>query len=721
MVQRASLFARLGEKMKWIWLQEKEKNAYADFVYDFSCERNGKVSVRVASTNNYVLYFNGRFVGCGQYQSYPEKKYYDEYFVEKKEGINRLAIIGMCLNKHSDSDGRGICFEIIDGVKTYSSNETILCRKSKVYRSGATHKVVSSYEVVRDERLSDGFEQPKTPLHGFEKATVMGESTLYSRPVAKLNIGEPRVGALRALGLFVYGEQENNALRMQHAYLSAKRAEFFGLEYGVEERYPFEIRYGGKEGIYMLFDLGEESTGYLDLDVFTEEETLVDYCWGEHFDDLRVRAEISTRHFSGSVTLRKGRNRITEYFCRMGLRYLMLYFQRGNFILYHAGILPSYYPTDDRAFAIENYIERKIFERSVHTLKCCMHEHYEDCPWREQAQYVMDSRNQILSGFYAFKNTEFAKASIRLMSDRIFDDGNLPLIQPNDSLAIDGTERGNFVVLPRRDSWVIPDFTLCYFLLVKDYVEYTGDKAFLEELWDRLTFVVESFEKKIDEKGLMPSPQETETWNFFEWTKDMANAFGDHPMPAGAVQYALPNQAFLAIALEIYADFAKRLGYDAQEKRNKATELKKNTRKMFYSEDKKRYNTYVTNGISEEHYAEYTQVMALYSGISTGKEAERLAALLTNENSGLQKLSLSNYLYKYETLLSMGDIYRSFVKKEIQEVWGKMLLNGATSFYEVEEGADAFFFAGSLCHGWSAIPVYIYGKYKLFDEKEEKE
>ena len=79
-MQRASLFARLGEKMKWIWLQEKEKNAYADFVYDFSCERNGKVSVRVASTNNYVLYFNGRFVGCGQYQSYPEKKYYDEYY-----------------------------------------------------------------------------------------------------------------------------------------------------------------------------------------------------------------------------------------------------------------------------------------------------------------------------------------------------------------------------------------------------------------------------------------------------------------------------------------------------------------------------------------------------------------------------------------------------------------------------------------------------------------
>jgi hypothetical protein len=39
-----------------------------------------------------------------------------------------------------------------------------------------------------------------------------------------------------------------------------------------------------------------------------------------------------------------------------------------------------------------------------------------------------------------------------------------------------------------------------------------------------------------------------------------------------------------------------------------------------------------------------------------------------------------------------------------------MLDNGATSFYETEEGADAFDKAGSLCHGWSSIPIYYFNK-----------
>ncbi|MBQ3895218.1 MAG: hypothetical protein II739_07820, partial [Clostridia bacterium] len=53
------------------------------------------------------------------------------------------------------------------------------------------------------------------------------------------------------------------------------------------------------------------------------------------------------------------------------------------------------------------------------------------------------------------------------------------------------------------------------------------------------------------------------------------------------------------------------------------------------------------------------------------------------------------------------------VMDEITSLWGHMLYNGATSFWETIAGAADFDDAGSLCHGWAAIPVIIYYKYIL--------
>ena len=80
---------------------------------------------------------------------------------------------------------------------------------------------------------------------------------------------------------------------------------------------------------------------------------------------------------------------------------------------------------------------------------------------------------------------------------------------------------------------------------------------------------------------------------------------------------------------------------------------------------------------------------------------------------------MSHSIFKYEALLEAPDIYGESVFGQIAERWGSMLFSGATAFWETDQGPEAFDGAGSLCHGWSGIPVYLYGAY-LLGVKPEK-
>ena len=47
---------------------------------------------------------------------------------------------------------------------------------------------------------------------------------------------------------------------------------------------------------------------------------------------------------------------------------------------------------------------------------------------------------------------------------------------------------------------------------------------------------------------------------------------------------------------------------------------------------------------------------------------------------------------------------------EIRKNYKKMLDYGSDTTWETIDGACAFDNAGSLCHGWTAIPIYYFRK-----------
>lgn len=131
---------------------------------------------------------------------------------------------------------------------------------------------------------------------------------------------------------------------------------------------------------------------------------------------------------------------------------------------------------------------------------------------------------------------------------------------------------------------------------------------------------------------------------------------------------------------------------------------------MFWDENEQAFQTY-SGPNSKPHFAELTQALILCAGVCNEERAAVLRKRLSEKDNGLIETTLSHSFYKFEALLEEPDIYADYVFSKIEKDWGYMLYRGATSFWETINGASDH--SGSLCHGWSAIPVYFYQAYLL--------
>jgi hypothetical protein len=109
-----------------------------------------------------------------------------------------------------------------------------------------------------------------------------------------------------------------------------------------------------------------------------------------------------------------------------------------------------------------------------------------------------------------------------------------------------------------------------------------------------------------------------------------------------------------------------------------------------------------------EEYSVLGNAFAVLAGAVTGAEAERICDRIVSDKT-LADCALSMKVMEYEALLCTNtEKYRDHVLCELRKNYKHMLDAGADTFWETIGGADAFSKAGSLCHGWSAVPIYIF-------------
>ncbi|MCC6681277.1 MAG: hypothetical protein IT445_10300 [Phycisphaeraceae bacterium] len=705
---------------KWIWDAQGNDlpNQYLECIHRFGRPvGSGRLRLLISADTNYVAWLNGVYLGSGQYSDWPTDKTYSTLSIsdEMLQAHNSLAILAYYCGTNTYSYVKGMprlwyCMEDAHGIFTASGTDSI-CRMSPAYRQGDMPRRSNQLGFVfdYDARRDDGWRSPeyKCPSEWRAPACIDGDPPT-ERPTSNLLVKSCRSGPILAQGVFKRSLQ-NAAIAemMQTDWLSARRSdEVFGSssEYTEITCLPATIRNNvfTLGGVYLVVELEQEECGYIDLEVCAKAGTILDIAVGEHLADLRVRAAIRGRHFASRYVCRDGVQSFTHFIDRYAGRYIQLHVTEcdGDFTLHHIGLRPAEYPVAYAGrFACPDHLMNKIVEVGNRTVHLCMHEHYEDCPWREQAIYAADAHNQALTGYYAFAEYQFPRYSWALLLRGLRPDGYLEMCAP------------------AKIKITIPFLTLLLIRNIGNQLLHAGDVDYVESCYESVRNILDQI-LAATEDTLLPSPTGEGFWNFYDWVHGMDCRDMTHPKHGGlrGKRYDAPLNLFLVLALHSLADMALALGQNdhALHYQERASEIATAVHGLFWSACDGAYRTYQGEQVPcEPHYAEETQALAVLSGAAPPAIASELCERLSSPENGLVQSSISQAYYKYEAILTARVDLATKVFDHIRSTWGKMLFAGATTFWETELGQRDFLHGGSLCHGWSGIPTYFAYAYIL--------
>ena len=379
-------------------------------------------------------------------------------------------------------------------------------------------------------------------------------------------------------------------------------------------------------------------------------------------------------------------------FRRIGGRYLQLNITNASVpvSIRYAGIRPLSVPLPAAGyFQSGDTLADQTHKIGVRTLELCMHEHYEDCPWREQALYSYDSRSQMLFGYYVWGNYDFAAASLDLLGRGIRSDGLLELCAP------------------ARVPITIPIFSFVWVSALREHWLYSGNDALFHKFESQIEFMIGKIQELHDPvSGLYRLNTGKEIWHFYEWAPGLSTT------GAREDEFHAPYNLYFYEMLCSYAEMLRLSGQagKAAEYQTMATELQGAINRNFWDARQNCYATKMIGGKLQE-YHDHIQFLALYNNIVP---AEKLRAVLRTAYSGkLEKLTFSAMPYMLSALMPISPQARKYVATELKNSFDPMILSGASSLWETGKGAADFDGAGSLCHAWSSLPVYYYHAWTL--------
>ena len=428
----------------------------------------------------------------------------------------------------------------------------------------------------------------------------------------------------------------------------------------------------------LLVDFGKESMGYLVLEDI-QGEGLVEIYYGESREEALDKEHCETLdkfEVSGS------RFQVPE---SKAFRFVYI---ETDVTIGKIAMDYEYLPFDDKksgSFRCNDEELNRIWEVGAYTMDLTTREFFMDGIKRDRWTWSGDAIQSYLMNYYLRFDLDCVKRTIRQL-------------------------RGKDPVTAHVNT--IMDYTFYWFKSVLDYYLYSGDEAFVQEMYPRMKTLMDYCLGRVNAEGMAEG--QPDDWIFVDWVD-----FPMHKRGTLAFEQILFWKALETMAMVPLLHRFKR-GRRARYYQMLADALRKKVKNLFWDEGKRSFLHAIEDGQMNPQITKFPNMFAILYDFVPEEDKEKLMQTVML-NKKIEPIT-TPYMRFYElaALCQMG--YQEEVLPEIKGYWGGMLREGATSFWEKynpeESGTQHLAMYGrpygkSLCHAWGASPVYLLGKYYL--------
>ena len=427
-----------------------------------------------------------------------------------------------------------------------------------------------------------------------------------------------------------------------------------------------------------LYDFGRETFGHLDFRK-TSGSGVAHIYYGESRLEALDREHCETLDMVEVVNGRLDRNPGSKAF-----RYV--YIEPKGDVGFQLVMQEEYAPFDPEksgSFRCSDEELNRIWQVSARTLELTTQEFFMDGIKRDRWVWSGDAIQSYLMNYYLHFDSECVKRTIRQLR------GKDPI-----------TSHVNTIM----------DYTFFWIISVQQYHFYTGDAAFVEEMFPRMVTLMDYALARTDDNG-MASGKEGD-WVFVDWT--------DFPMSRkGALCFEQLLLWHALACMVMCAYFAKKPKYMIRY-HQLAKELKAKIDTCFWDDGLHAFAHALEDGKLNRQVTRFPNIIAiLYNTVTPEQRQQIVDHVLLNPDVPPITTPYMRF-YELEALCKTGHHEKAL--HEIRDYWGGMLHEGATSFWEKynpeEKGAQHYAMYGrpygkSLCHAWGASPLYLLGRYFL--------